>query len=225
MAVTMGSLFYGTCRIGARFIRRQTIRQFSLNEDRADRAGGFILACTHLSHLEPIVVSSIVRRHVRWMARMEFYRRRWGAAALNLGGAFPVDRFGCSLRAVRTAIRLAQAGECVGIFPEGGVAQGQQSILRGAPFKHGACTIAVAARVPVVPVVVLGTDRLNQVKPWLPFRRGRLYCAFGNDVVPPPRSDSRRADRTEMAARLGEEFRRVYHDLLSRSGVTDEQVP
>jgi len=221
----MGVLFYRTCRAGGRFIRWQTIRQLVLDEHRADRAGGFILACTHISHLEPIVVSAIVERQIRWMARVEFYRHRWAAAALNLGGAFPVDRFGCSLRAVRTAIRLARAGECVGIFPEGGVAQGQQSILRGAPFKQGVCTIAIAARVPVVPVVVLGTDRLNRVGPWLPFRRGRVYCAFGSDVVPPARSGSRRGDRMEMAGRLGQEFARVYDDLLSRSGVTDAQVP
>ncbi|MBC7835820.1 MAG: 1-acyl-sn-glycerol-3-phosphate acyltransferase [Phycisphaerales bacterium] len=201
------------------------MRQLVLDGHRAQRAGGFILACTHLSHLEPILVSGIVERQIRWMARVEFYRRRWAAAALNLGGAFPVDRFGCSIRSIRTAVRLAKAGECVGIFPEGGVAQGRQSVLRGAPFKQGVCTIAIEARVPVVPVVVLGTDRLNQLGPWLPFRRGRVYCAFGSDIVPPPRSGSRRGDRIEMAVRLREEFQRVYHDLLSRSGITDEQVP
>ncbi len=196
-----------------------------LNAERADRAGGFILACTHLSHLEPFLVSGIIDRQVRWMARIEFYRQRWSAVTLRLGGAFPVDRFGCSIRAVRTAVRLAESGECVGIFPEGGVAQGQQSILRGAPFKHGVCTIAIETRMPVVPVVVLGSDRLNRVGPWLPFRRARLYVAFGNEILPPPRSGSRRADRAEMAVRLRDEFVRVYHDLLSRSGLTDDQVP
>ena len=159
------------------------------------------------------------------MARVEFYRRRWAAAILNLGGAFPVDRYGCSIRAVRTAVRLASAGECVGIFPEGGVAQGRQSLMRGAPFKQGVCTIAVETRLPVVPVVVLGTDRLNRIEPWLPFRRGRVYCAFGNDILPPPRSASRRSDRSEMALRLGAEFVRVYQLLLGHTGITDDQVP
>lgn len=221
----MGSLFYRSCRAGSRFIKWQTIREVVLDGSRADRAGGFMLACTHLSHLEPVLVSSIVDRHIRWMARIEFYRRRWQAAALHLGGAFPVDRFGGSIRAVRTAIRLAKAGECVGIFPEGGVAQGWQSVLRGAPFKQGVCTIAIEARIPVVPVVVLGTEQLNRIAPWLPFRRGRLWCAFGNDILPPERSASRRGDRAEMASRLGDEFVRVYQDLLRRSGVTDAQVP
>lgn len=225
MTPIMGVMFYRACRAAGRFVQWQTIRQVVLNPEPAERADGFILACTHLSHLEPFLVSGIVDRHIRWMARIEFYSQRWSAETLRLGGAFPVDRFGCSIRAVRTAVRLAKLGECVGIFPEGGVAQGPQSILRGAPFKHGVCTIAIEARTPVVPVVVLGSERLNRIGPWLPFRRARLYVAFGNEIHPPPRSGSRRADRAEMAVRLGDEFVRVYHELLSHSGLTDDQIP
>lgn len=203
------------------------MRQVIVNAEAADRSGGFILASSHLSHLEPFVVSGAIERHVRWMARIEFYQRRWQAFALDRGGAFPVDRFGRSLPAVRRAIRLALAGECVGIFPEGGVAHGCNSVLRGAPIKQGVCTIAVQARMPVVPVVVLGTDRLNQIEPWLPFRRARLWIAFGNDVLPPPRSSSRRADRGEMALRLRDEFVRTYQHLLdvSHGEITDGMVP
>jgi 1-acyl-sn-glycerol-3-phosphate acyltransferase len=203
----------------------QTIRQLVLDKHYAGRQGGFLLACTHLGNLEPVLLSCILTQRIRWMARVEFYQRAWSAAALNLSGAFPVDRFGSSLRAVRTAAGLAAGGECVGIFPEGGVAQGSQSIFRGAPFKHGVCTIAVQARVPVVPAVVLGTDALNRIGPWMPFRRGQVYCAFGRGIEPPARSRSRRSDRAELAARVGAEFVRVYHLLLSRSGLTDEQVP
>jgi len=224
---SMGAMLYRCCRASGRFIKWQTMREVVLHADRANREGGFILACTHLSHLEPFIVSVAVERHVRWMARIEFYQSRWRAAALRQGGAFPVDRFGPSLSSVRTAIRLVRSGEIVGIFPEGGVTRGRNSVLRGAPFKQGVCTIAVETRLPVLPVVVLGTDRLNSIGPWLPFRRGRLWTAFGNDVLPPERSGSRRADRENMAVRLGEEFVRTYQGLLKQSngGITDEQVP
>ena len=221
----MGALFYQSCRAGGRFITWQTMREVVLDSHRADREGGFILACTHLSHLEPFMVSGVVQRQIRWMARIEFYRNRLAAAVLYRGGAFPVDRYGATLSAVRTAVRLVQSGEVVGIFPEGGVVTGTNSVLRGAAFKQGVCTIAVETRVPVVPVVILGTDRLNRVGPWLPFRRGRIWIAFGNDVNPPPRSPSRRADREEMAARLRTEYIRTYQDLLARTGLTDDQVP
>lgn len=223
----MGLLFYQTCTAGGRLVKWLTMHEVVLNADRADREGGFILACTHLSHLEPFIVSGAVDRQVRWMARIEFYQSRWQAAALHWGGAFAIDRYGSPLSSIRTAIRLAKSGEVLGMFPEGGVTKGRNSVLRGAPFKQGVCTIAIETRLPVLPVVVLGTDRLNRIGPWLPFRRGRLWTAFGNDVLPPERSGSRRADRADMAVRLGEEFVLTYHRLLdqSKDEITDEQVP
>jgi 1-acyl-sn-glycerol-3-phosphate acyltransferase len=223
----MGELFYRSSVMMGKCVRRLCIRQTVLDRERAHppAGGGLILACTHLSHVEPFLISEAVRRQVRWMARIEFYRWRLGAAILNLGGAFPIDRFGQSLPAVRTAIRLVDGGHLVGIFPEGGVVQGRLSVLRGAPIKQGVCTIAVATRAPVVPVVVLGTEKLNHIRPWLPIRSGRIWMAFGRDVLPPARGPSRRADRAEMAARLQAEFVRTYQHLLQETGLKDEQVP
>ncbi len=159
------------------------------------------------------------------MARVEFYRWWWGAAVLRLGGAFPVDRFGNSLPAVRKAVALARTGEVVGMFPEGGVAHGARSAMRAGPIKHGVCTIAVAARLPIVPVVVLGTHTLNRLAAWVPFRRGRVWVAFGREVLPARGSGSRRADRRETAGRLEAEFVRTYNDLLERTGLRDTDVP
>lgn len=217
--------FYKSSRLAGRCIKFQCVREVVIGADRAERVGGYVLACSHLSHLEPFVVSALLRKRVRWMARVEFYTNWLAAAALNAGGAFPVDRFGNTMPAVRKAVSLANAGEIVGIFPEGGVAQGENSVLRGGPFKQGACTIAVATRLPIVPVVVLGTHNLNRVGPWLPFRRAKLWVAFGRHVAPRPRSDSRREDRLELAERLGAEFVRTYHALLEHSGLRDSDTP
>lgn len=220
----MSTAFYNLCKLGCKFVKLQCVREVVLAPERANRSGGFILACTHLSHLEPIVVSCVVRRHVRWMARIEFYRARWGASVLNWGGAFPVDRFGYSLPAVRNAIRLAARGEVVGIFPEGEVSKGDRSVLRGAAIKRGVCAVAIHAKVPVVPVVVLGTDKLNRVAPWLPFKRARVWIAFGNDIVPDP-TLHRRAARFEMADRLRAEYVRTYRELIEAAGLRDDQIP
>jgi 1-acyl-sn-glycerol-3-phosphate acyltransferase len=221
----MGAMFYRSGRMVCGLIKFQCIREVVIGSERADLDGGFLLACTHLSHLEPMVISCAVRRQVRWMAREEFYRPRWAAAVLNWGGAFPVDRFGYSLPAVRRAIGLAKSGNVVGVFPEGGVTQGPHSVMRGAPFKQGVCTVAIEARVPIIPVVVLGTEKLNRVGPWLPFRRGRVWMAFGESVSAPPRGRSRRMDRAEMSARLSDEFVRTYRGLLATTGLRDDQVP
>jgi 1-acyl-sn-glycerol-3-phosphate acyltransferase len=225
----MSPSFYKAGRLVCNFIKFQCISETVLHPERVDRPGGFLLACTHISHLEPIVVASVIRRHVRWMARIEFYQRWWGAAILHRGGAFPVDRFGFTLPAVRRAMQLVHAGEVVGVFPEGGVATGDASLLRGGPMKEGVCTIALRTRTPIIPVVVLGTQHLNRVGPWIPPRRARLHIAFGQEVVPPTRSPlgpaSNRRDRAELSRRLRAEFDVTFRHLLDHAGLTLSDVP
>lgn len=221
----MNLALYKTGRLACRLVKVQCIREVVLNPERAERPGGCLLACTHLSHLEPIVVTCLVRRNVRWMARIEFYRRWWAALALRHGGAFPVDRFGFSLPAIRNAVRLVTQGQMVGMFPEGGVAQGDRSVVRGGPIKQGACAVSLRTGAPIIPVVILGTEKLNRVAPWIPPRRGRVYVAFGQDVRPPERRTTRRADRADMTRRLTDEFRATFERLLRHSGLCEEDVP
>lgn len=223
----MGRIFYNTCKLGWRVAMNHCLREVMVNRAAADREGPFLLAVTHLSHLEPLMVGCRVRRQVRWMSRVEFYRPWWGSLMLRMGGAFPVDRYGWSYPAMRRAERLLREGEIVGIFPEGGVTQGQQSVMRGAPVRAGVCTLAIQTGVPIVPVVVLGTDRLNRVSPWLPFRRGRLWMAFGDDVLPPARGadTSRKRLRLALHDELVRAFGSTYRGLLTSGGLTDAHVP
>ena len=51
------------------------------------------------------------------------------------------------------AIRLCQAGELVGLFPEGRINGGVNPLLPGRP---GVALIALNARVPVVPCYIKG---------------------------------------------------------------------
>lgn len=225
----MSTAFYRFGRGFCNFTKFQCIREVCIHRERLNLPGGCVLACTHISHLEPFVIGSVVPRTVRWMARIEFYQSWWGAFALHRGGAFPVDRFGFTLPAARRAIELARAGEVVGLFPEGGVATGKDSVLRDGPIKLGACTIALRAQVPIIPVVVLGTEKLNRVSPWVPPRRGRVYIAFGEPIAPParaPRNAARnRAQRFELAGRLRAGFHATFRELLAHTGLTERDVP
>lgn len=223
----MGYGFYKLVGAGWAVPRAVAIRELVLNKERADRAGAFILAVSHLSHLEPVFVSLHVPRWVRWMARIEHYRSWLGRTFLDACGAFSVDRFGRPAPAVRRAVRLLEAGEVVGMFPEGGCATGRESVLRGGPLKGGVATISIQTGAPVIPVVVLGTHALNQVRPWLPIKAGRVWIAFGKEVAPSGGSAgcSRRARRLEMIARIRTEFVETYQSLLSQARVRDEDLP
>jgi len=215
----MQAPFY-TCGLWmCRFIRNRCLRDVVLNAERAQGNGPILLAVTHLGHVEPMFISALLERHVRWMARTEFYRYRIGAWCLNACGAFPVERAGFALPAIRRAIHLLREGEIVGMFPEGGVARGADSVMHGGAIKRGVCTISIRSRIPIVPVVVLGTDALTKVGPWLPFNRGRVWAAFGHAVAPPAVIGNRRADRIELSGRLSAEFVALFEQLVTTCGL------
>src|SRR5947209_12881247 len=86
--------FYQFYRTIARTIWLLTIRTHCIGLRATERSEPFILAPTHLGHLEPFVIGTIVERHIDWMTRIEFYRRWWCRAFLDRGGCFPVRRIG-----------------------------------------------------------------------------------------------------------------------------------
>jgi len=184
------------------------------------RQGGYVLACTHLSHVEPLVVGVLIDRKIDFLSRIEFFRNRLAAAYLWSIDAFPVKRFRFTGWAVRTAVKRAAAGRVIAIFPEGGVATGTDSVCRGGPIKRGACVVAQRANVPIIPCVVVGTEQLNRVLPWVPYRRGSLWVSFGDPVL--PRAGlARREARFQMAEELRQRFVALYQELRATHDLPD----
>jgi 1-acyl-sn-glycerol-3-phosphate acyltransferase len=129
-------------------------------------SGGYVLACNHISNLDPWPVGLPLwpQCWLRFMAKAELY---WWPARylLDAAGAFPVRRGLGDLEAIETAVRLAQEGNAVVMFPEGtrrrkGVVKKHQARPRS-----GAARIALEAGVPLVPCAVAGTDRLSRLGP------------------------------------------------------------
>jgi 1-acyl-sn-glycerol-3-phosphate acyltransferase len=161
----------------------------------------------------------MMKRKIDWMSRVEFFRYHLISSLLYALDAFPVNRQGVCVRAIRTSIRRVRSGRIIGIFPEGGVTHARDSALLGGPIKKGACVVAYRAAAPIVPVVVLGTDKLNCVGPWLPFRRGRVWLIFGRPIHPPLNEPRRRVARDVMARALQSEFQSLYQELCSTYGI------
>ena len=128
--------------------------------------------------------------------------------------------------AIRTAIARLNHGRIVGICPEGGVAQGTRSVMRGGPMKKGVCLISYRTGVPILPCVMLGTDKLNRVPPWIPFLRARLWIGFGSRLIYPPTDiKDRRAAREAIAAELSKEYQAIFAEVKKEFGLTDADVP
>ncbi|PYL18266.1 MAG: hypothetical protein DME30_03895, partial [Verrucomicrobia bacterium] len=143
-------------------------RIYVTGSEHVNRAGGFLLASNHISHFDPFIISSVVRRKIDWMAMAEFFPLPIVGLFLRAVDAFPAARDRADRKTIRSAIDRLRDGRIVGVFPEGGIRDGASSLLQGAPLRAGASTLAHIAGVPIVPCVILGTDRLYAKRNWLP---------------------------------------------------------
>ncbi len=219
-----GSMFYWIVRFLSQFVFVQTMRVKLLRLERAHLPGGCVLACSHVSHLDPVCVSVKVRRKIHWMARKEFFGNAASAGLMWAVDAFSVNRQGVPVKAIKTAIRRVAEGAMVGIFPEGEVTRGAESVLRGGPIKRGVCLIAQRANRPVLPCIVLGSDQLTHVDPWLPALRGRLWIVFGDPIFPVA-GLPRRAQRERMAQELSVAFVALYAEARDHFGLPESILP
>lgn len=219
----VSSLTYRLCHLGGRFTFLCTMN-LRLLRAPPPIDGPYVLAVTHLSHVEPFLVSTVHRRPIDWVARSEFYAHRPLAFMLRKLNAIKVNRRGVPVRMVRTAMDRLAAGRVVGIFPEGGVSRGDASVCVGGPIKYGGCLIACRANVPIVPCVVVGSHELNRVGPWLPFTRAHVWMAFGDPIVPPadagPTVVARRATYRALGDRLKSAFVDLYSEVCRTYGLT-----
>jgi 1-acyl-sn-glycerol-3-phosphate acyltransferase len=217
-------LFYSVCWLSGRLVFLCTMNLRVLGRKFGQRRGPYILAVSHLSHLEPAFVALLVHRQVDWIARMEFYRNPIAAWLLHLLGAIKVNRQGVPVTTIRSSLERLRRGRVVGIFPEGGVTRGQASVCNGGPIKLGACLLACRAQVPIVPVVAVGIHELMRVEPWLPFRRAYVWMAFGEPIQPmnPGRTIAERhiACR-EMGDRLRAAMQALHRELCEEYALGD----
>lgn len=195
-----------------------------IRPENTNRAGGFLLAANHISHFDPFIISLIVRRKIDWMAMAEFFRMPMVGFLLHGVDAFPADRYRADRKTIRTAIERLNAGRIVGLFPEGGIRDGARSILEGAALRPGASTLAQIAGVPILPCVIVGSDRLYSIKNWLPLRRTPVWIAFGDPISHLPelqKSDARARTEPELASA----FKNLYAELREKFQLTPDDLP
>ena len=195
-----------------------------IGQQNANRAGGFLLASNHISHFDPFLISLPVRRKIDWMTMAEFFRPPALGFFLRSIDAFPAERERADLKTIRAAIDRLKSGRIVGLFPEGGIRDGARSLLEGAPLRPGAATLAQIADVPIVPCVILGTDRFYSKKQWLPFRRTTVWIAFGNPISCLPELQKSQA-RQQIESELAAAFKNLYAELREKFRLTADDLP
>lgn len=179
--------------------------------------GGFILATNHISHFDPPLITPLFPRKIDWIAIRELFGTWLTHRLFTDLSVISVDRSGADRNALRTAVRRLEEGRVIGIFPEGGIRDGARSIVNGGEMKPGMALLSVLADAPVIPGVILGSERLYNRRNWLPWRRVRIWIGYGAPIVAPadlPASEKRAFVEREFATAivgLKEKMMRDFH--------------
>ena len=135
--------------------------------------GGAILASNHLAVADSFLLPLLVPRRITFLAKREYFVQPGVLGRLKktffIGmGQVPVDRASASAAqaALDTAVRLLREQTLLGIYPEG-TRSPDGRLYKG---KTGVARMALEADVPVVPVAMIGTDKVNPIgsRMWRP---------------------------------------------------------
>ena len=216
-ARSMARLTYTISRLISGCVFSAVSRRHVFNPEGARHSGPWILASNHISHFDPLLLTSVIRRQIDWMAMSDLFKPRLLGWWLRCSDSFPVQRFKADRTALKIAIDRLLAGKLVGLFPEGGLRDGAASVLGGASLRRGIRAVADLGKAPIIPCVILGSDRLYRSSNWLPFRRTPVWIGFGQPLT---------AEHGEaLEERLGEELRRLAARMREHFALSDDDFP
>lgn len=170
--------------------------------------GAVVIACNHVTNFDVFPMQFSLPRPLFYMAKSELFKFPPMAMALRNLGAFPVIRGERDSWAIRHAHKVLEHGQTLGMFPEGTRNKGRGLGVA----KTGTARIAIETGSPIVPMVVIGTDKFFK---WFPRRTDVTV-----KMLPPllPISGETPLSLTDrlmfrMAAALPEEMRGVYAEI------------
>jgi 1-acyl-sn-glycerol-3-phosphate acyltransferase len=185
--------------------------------------GPVIFAANHLSAVDSFLIPILAPRLVTFIAKAEYYEQPGldgylMRKALTALGTVPVPRgeFRAAQAALDRALEVLNDGRAFGIHPEGSRSRDGR-LYRG---RVGVAWLALASGAPVVPIGLIGTEKMLPVGAWLP-RRVPVTIRFGKPLYfdPPtgPVGKARRDITDEVMAAIrdlsGQEVAEEFNEL------------
>jgi 1-acyl-sn-glycerol-3-phosphate acyltransferase len=192
--------------------------------ENVPRTGAVILASNHLSFADSLVIPIVTPRKVHFLAKSDYFKGGGVKGTLQKAwfegmGMLPVDRDDprAAIGSLDTALGVLGKGGAFGLYPEGTRSRDGR-LYRG---RTGVAHLALTAGVPVVPVGITGTERLQPVGATLP-RVVPISVKFGEPIEVAGRYDgvalgkARRLVTDEIMAAIqalsGQEEAGIYND-------------
>ncbi len=155
--------------------------------EHVPRTGGVLLAVNHVGYVDFVyggLAANPSGRKVRFMAKREIFDHKWGGRLMRSLHHIEVHR-GAGVASYEKAVEYLRNGEAVGIFPEATIPRAME--LK--ELKTGAVRIAAEAGVPLVPVVLWGTQRMMTKDHPRDFGRGKTILIRVGEPLHPTGAD------------------------------------
>ena len=180
-------------------------RGWALDTNKVPKDGAFILAPNHFSHLDHFFSAVFIRRKVQFMAKSQLFTMPM-EVVYNNGGVFPIRRGHRDEEAFKTAHAVLERGGIVVMYCEGG--RSRTGELGEA--KPGIGRLALESGAPVVPVALVGSER---VRNWKRLQFPKVTVQFSDPVrferVAEPSREQSLAASQEIFGRI----RRLWNGL------------
>lgn len=159
------------------------------------KKGPCIVACNHVSFLDPPVVGITTCREIYFLAKTGLFNVskffKWLIKSYN---AIPIS----GIQGLRTAITLLKKGNAMVIFPEG--TRSRKGYVL--PFNPGVSYLSINLGVPVIPAYISNSDKKFIS---LVLRINQLKISFGTPVYPVGYKRDRK-DFDRFGAKIKEEL-------------------
>ena len=153
---------------------------FRLSHEHLDRIptkGAAIIACNHISYLDPLTNGgAVVRagRRPRFLAKEDLFRIPVVGRALRGAGQIPVARGSRDRSSLDQAVAALDRGEVIVVYPEGTVTKREDGLpMEG---KTGTVRLALQTGVPVIPMASWGSQAVWQ-------KSGKGSLKFGRPIL------------------------------------------
>ena len=169
-------------------------------------AGPVIFMSNHQSNFDILALLLRMPRQIHWIAKKELFEIPVFGPSMRRGGYIPLDRGDGrkALQSMDEAAATIHQGKSVVLFPEGTRTDDGHLL----PFKRGGFILARKADVPVVPVTINGSGRIN------PANQIRLYSGNIHITLHPPMTVPPDLRRSEAEAWMMEKVRSQIESVL-----------
>ena len=152
--------------------------------ENVPQSGAAILASNHLAVMDSFYLPLVVRRRITFLAKSEYFtgtgfKGWWSRWFFTAVGQVPIDRSSADTAqaALDTAQRVLGEGKLLGMYPEG-TRSPDGRLYKG---KTGLARLALETGVPVIPVAMIGTNKVNPPGTSM-LRFGKVTVRFGKPM-------------------------------------------